>query len=96
MTYFTSLQTTTIHDIASSLNYITESALELAVLKCDNMPRTKDLMYFLGAAELLSFEILMPSSYFSPKASMSFHSRRLFCTDSGHYNIVVPVYITLS
>ena len=93
MTYFTSLQTTTTHDIVSSLNYVTESALELAVLKCDNMPRTKDL---LGVAELLSFEILMLSSYFSPKASMSVCSRRLFCTDNGRYNIVVPVYITPS
>ena len=37
-------------------------------------------MYFLGATELLSVKILMPSSYFSPEALMSVHSQRSFCT----------------
>ena len=41
-------------------------------------------MYFLDATELLSIEILMLSSYFSPEASMSVCCRRLFCTAWGH------------
>ena len=42
--------------------------------------RMKDLVYFLGAAELLIVEILMLISQLSPETSISVRSRRLFCT----------------
>ena len=44
------------------------------------MERTKDLMYFVGAAELLFVQILMLISHFSSRASISVHSQRLFYT----------------
>ena len=49
--------------------------------------RTKDLVYFLGAAELLSVEILVLISHFPPEALIFVCSQRLFCTAScllGH------------
>ena len=39
-------------------------------------------MYFLGATELQSVEILMLTSHFSSEASISVQSRRLFCMQS--------------
>ena len=48
-------------------------------LNGQNSTGTEDLTYFVGAAELLSVEILKLISHFSPKASISVHSWRLFC-----------------
>ena len=48
--------------------------------KWTKIDRTKDLMYFLGAAEWFSVKILMLISHFPPEASISACSRRLFCT----------------